>query len=100
MAKKVVWTFPARNDLLSHLEYLARESRRAASELFERTDAAAKSLADFPERGRTVPELSSAELREVLLGKYRMIYRVGEDEVVIVRLIHGRQDFFAAWKNS
>jgi plasmid stabilization system protein ParE len=40
-------------------------------------------------RGRRVPELEPTELRELLPGTYRLIYRVEPTEVSIVAQIHG-----------
>jgi toxin ParE1/3/4 len=43
-------------------------------------------LADFPESGRTVPELGVRQVREVIFGAYRVFYRVGSAvEVLSVR---------------
>ena len=98
MAKEVVWTFPARADLRSHLEFLVQDSQRAASELFDEVEASAASLREFPERGRMVPELETPELRQMLVRKYRLIYRISSEEIIILRMIHGRQDFWSAWK--
>jgi plasmid stabilization system protein ParE len=47
-------------------------------------------LALFPERGRVVPELPHAGLRELIVGSYRVVYRVQEAEgVEIVTVFHG-----------
>jgi plasmid stabilization system protein ParE len=46
----VVWTLHARQDLLSALRYLVQEAKspQAAEALFERVEAAAASLCEFP----------------------------------------------------
>lgn len=100
MAKKVVWTYPAREDLRAHLRYLIEKSPGAAHRLFEEAEAAGDSLDELPERGRVVPELGEPPRREILVGKYRLVYRVTRDEVIILRMIHGRQDFVSAWKKK
>ena len=43
----------------------------------------------FPESGRTVPEDKRGTYRELIVGNYRVVYRVDEDTVTIVTLIHG-----------
>lgn len=94
----VAWTLPARRDLLKALEYLVTEvhAPRAAEELLDELEDAAASLADFPDKGRIVPELGPPK-RQLLVKGYRLIYRV-RTEVEILRLIHGRQDFLPAWR--
>ena len=46
-------------------------------------------LRHFPESGRKVPEDKSGGYRELLVGNYRVVYRVDENTVTIVTLIHG-----------
>lgn len=36
----------------------------------------------FPESGRVVPELNRKEIREVIIGNYRIIYRIREESDV------------------
>jgi toxin ParE1/3/4 len=46
-------------------------------------------LQQFPESGRIVPEDKRGIYREIIVGNYRVVYRVDEDTVTIVTLIHG-----------
>jgi plasmid stabilization system protein ParE len=43
-------------------------------------------LADFPESGRIVPEFGLANLREVIHPPVRIVYRLDENRVRIVRV--------------
>ena len=43
-------------------------------------------LAEFPESGRIVPEFGIAPLREVIHRPFRIVYRVGEGRVRVVRV--------------
>lgn len=47
----------------------------------------ALSLCDFPLRGRVVPE-TGLPYREILYRSYRIVYRLSEDRVEIVRFWH------------
>jgi ParE toxin of type II toxin-antitoxin system, parDE len=40
-----------------------------------------QSLAEHAERGRVVPELDDARVRELLVGNYRLIYEVAAGDV-------------------
>ncbi len=93
----VRWSYAARADLLEALEHIADESPQAASGLLEEVEATAASLGAFPERGTRVPEVVGADLRQVLVGRYRLVYRVESGAVGIARLIHGARDFRSAW---
>jgi len=39
-------------------------------------------------------------IRELLMGRYRMIYEVFPDRVAIVRVIHASRDFETAWRGT
>jgi len=39
--------------------------------------------------GRLVPELDEPKIRELILRNYRIIYRISEKKILIVRLFHG-----------
>jgi plasmid stabilization system protein ParE len=56
-----------------------------AQRAFDATDR----LADFPESGRIVPEINDPSLREIVLGKYRLIYRIRSGDVQILTVHHG-----------
>jgi len=81
-------------------EYLHRDSPSFSSSFVLRALEAGRSLSDFPERGRIVPELKNDKIREIFLYSYRLIYRVEKDKVSILGLIHGRRDFSAAWQEQ
>ncbi len=43
-------------------------------------------LADFPESGRIVPEFGAAHLREIIHPPFRIVYRLGENRIRVVRV--------------
>jgi plasmid stabilization system protein ParE len=42
--------------------------------------------ADFPESGRMVPEFGLVQLREIIHPPFRIVYRLGEGRVRVVRV--------------
>jgi plasmid stabilization system protein ParE len=81
-------------------EYIALDSLVAAHQLAADVVAAAESLSGFSERGRVVPELRRSEppYRELLIGAYRLVYLVEDDQVAIIALVHGARDFRSWWR--
>jgi plasmid stabilization system protein ParE len=61
--------------------------------LLVRILTAADSLESFAERGRILPERSDPEIRELLVAPFRLIYRVRPSGVLILGVVHRRQDF-------
>jgi len=49
---------------------------------------AVQRLGLFPESGRVVPEFEKSEIREIILGNYRIIYRYSPDLVEILTVYH------------
>jgi len=43
-----------------------------------------------------VPEFEQDEIRELFVGSYRLVYRLGES-VEILAIIHGARDAGAVW---
>lgn len=81
-------------------EYIGIDSPPAAHRLAVSIVDAAESLADLSERGRIVPELHDSRFRELLVGPYRLVYRVEDQTVSIVALVHGARDFRSWWKRN
>jgi toxin ParE1/3/4 len=86
---KIVWTEPAVRDLRELHAYIARDSEMYASGFVERIVLAAERLVDYPKVGRVVPETNDEDVREILYQKYRVIYRIKEDNIEILSGIHG-----------
>ncbi len=92
MARKVVWTDPAADDVVETVEYIARDSPSFAATLAQRICDAGDSLATFSERGRPFPDAAYPNYRELLVGPYRLVYEVEPKRVVIHGVLHGSRD--------
>jgi toxin ParE1/3/4 len=44
-----------------------------------------------------VPEFMDEKIRESFVYSYRLIYRIEDDCVSVLGLVHGRRDFQTAW---
>ncbi len=91
MAFRVSWSPEAIEDTEAIAAYIEKDSPRYARAVIERLMATARSLDEMPLRGRVVPELNDPDYRECFVYSYRMIYRVEEESVLIVGVIHGRR---------
>lgn len=88
---RVRFTPSARSQFLAALDYIRAERPSAALALRRRAEASLSRLRDFPESGRTVPELPDLAFREVIVPPYRFFYRVKADTVWIVAVWHDAQ---------
>ena len=71
-----------------------------ASAFVQEIRDASRSLNEFSERGRIVPELGNPNIRELFVREYRLIYSIEESRVVILGLIHGKRDLKRLWKRE
>jgi toxin ParE1/3/4 len=92
VARKVVWTEPAADDLVETVEYIGRDSAAFAASLAQRLCDAGDSLAELSERGRPYPDPAYPGFRELIVGPYRLVYEVEVERVVIHGVFHGRRD--------
>jgi plasmid stabilization system protein ParE len=74
------------------------DSGRRAAQVIRKSLLAARSLARFADRGRMVPEFSDPSVRELLKGRYRIIYKISDKCAIVVAFIHGARDLPALWK--
>ena len=56
-------------------DYIALDSRRYAELTVGRIVASVERLRAFPQSGRVVPERGDPEIREVIAGPFRVVYR-------------------------
>ena len=88
----VLWTVGASSDLREIFAFLRRDSEVYASVLTSRIFEAVERLGDYPYLGRMVPEYQDETIREVIVGNYRVVYRVRRRLIGVIGLIHGRQN--------
>lgn len=89
MDREVVWSHSATTDLESIIEHIYRDSEFYAAMVARELVSAARSLTTYSERGRVVPEYEDSTVREIIVRRYRLIYRVRSDRVEVLRIIHG-----------
>ncbi|MCG8448297.1 MAG: type II toxin-antitoxin system RelE/ParE family toxin [Pirellulales bacterium] len=89
---KVVWSENAIAHLTDIFEYIARDSERYASRMVDRITSRSKQIGFAPESGQVVQEFEHPQVREVIEGPYRVIYRVESDHIVVLSVIHGARE--------
>jgi plasmid stabilization system protein ParE len=92
MARQVRWSHEAVTDLEAIAGYISKDSAYYAAAFVEEILAVANSLDHFSERGRIVPEVGDGTIRELFVKGYRLLYKIGDDFVLVLGVIHGRRD--------
>ena len=86
-----------------HRHVATEESPARAAHVRDRLLESCRSLESLPRRGHRPPELERvgvSEFREVHWKPFRVIYEVGEDEVLVHAVLDGRRDLqdLLAWR--
>ena len=92
-ARRLAWTNRALADLEAIGDYIARDNPAAARRWVARLIAAAETFAAAPLAGRRVPELGRDDVREAIVRRYRVVYRVIKNRVEILTLFEGHRRF-------
>jgi toxin ParE1/3/4 len=86
---EIRWAHQAAADLEAIAEFISVDSPQYAQLFALDVLNAIERLASFPRSGRIVPELGNAAIREIVLGNYRIVYRLRKDIVEILTVYHG-----------
>lgn len=78
-------------DLDDIYAWIAADDPAAADRFVEHLVAAARSLGDFPERGRQRREVGEG-VRSFPVGRYLILYWITPRQVEVVRFVHGARD--------
>jgi plasmid stabilization system protein ParE len=87
----VIWSAEALYELDQIERFIAQNNPQRASEFIETLLQSGDSLAYHPDKGRVVPELSIAAFREVLVGRYRLIYYRSTERIDILTVFEGHR---------
>jgi toxin ParE1/3/4 len=86
------WSPQSFHDLSAIRAYIAEDSPVYADLTVQRIVAAVERLRVFPDSGRMVPERQSPDLREIIVGKYRVVYRRSAESVEIATVFRGSRE--------
>src|SRR5688572_16005534 len=89
---KVIWTDLAISDLKSIHDYISRDSKTYADSFVSKIIQRVDQLETFLKSGRVVPEFNTENLRELIIGNYRIVYRIQEGFVGIARVHHSARN--------
>ena len=85
---QINWTKLALLDLKEIHDYIARDSKKYAKLQVIRIKSRTSVLKKQPALGRVVPEIAEENIRELILGNYRIIYRIVSTSRIDILTIH------------
>jgi len=88
---KLVWTQQAFDRLVEIEDFVGLDDPHAAVALIDGFIDRAMVLENFPRIGRQLPEAPGSDLRELIEGKYRIVYRVSGDLIEVLTVFEGHR---------
>lgn len=90
---QIRWLKDAETDLKEIFDYIWLDSKRYARLQVERIQQRTKILKSHPNLGKIVGEINNPQIKEIIEGNYRIIYRnVNEKRIDILLVHHGARD--------
>jgi plasmid stabilization system protein ParE len=88
----VTWSQEAGENLVDIEEFIARDSLERAVRFVDAIiDHTETMVTDNPRSGRTVPEMSNPDIRELIYRGYRIVYRLNGDLIEILSVFEGHR---------
>lgn len=92
---KVTFTSEAESGLEQIADFIAQGSPLRAVTFIEELRQAAMALADMPQAFPLVPRFERRGIRRRVHRDYLIFYRVSEDRIEILQVLHGARDYEA-----
>ena len=90
---RILWSPQSLRDLHAIREYIAKDSERYADLTVARIFSAVERLLQFPHSGRIVPERDEPEIREIIVGRFRVVYRVRDPLLEVATVFRASREF-------
>jgi len=90
---KIIWSYKAYEDYNSIIEFIAIDSEHYASLMAKKIWLEIKRIEKNPKEARMVPEAGYLEeIREFILGQYRIIFQLKGDKAYLLTIHHSSRD--------
>jgi toxin ParE1/3/4 len=88
---KVQWAPLAIERVAEIAAYIAEDNPTASEKWIRNAFARVGQLGRFPKSGRPIPETPRADIRELVWGNFRIIYRLDPGQISILTIRHIKQ---------
>jgi plasmid stabilization system protein ParE len=88
---ELVWSDQAGRDLDAIAAFIAVDDPVAAVQWVEQLVATAERVPHAPRMGRKVPEFAREDVRELIHGSYRVVYRITTEGIEVLTVFEGHR---------
>ena len=79
----------SKSSLKQIIDNIKQDNQTAAKKFLYAVLKKVTRLETFPKSGRIIPEFEIENLREIIYGKYRIVYEIERETVSILTVFHG-----------
>ena len=72
-------------------EFIGTDSPKRAETFINYLIERGESISQNPQIGRTVPEIPNPDIREIVVKKYRIVYRIKKEKIEILTVFEGHR---------
>ena len=87
----VIWTKEALEKLHSIEEIIGTANPERAEIFIDHLIERGESISQNPQIGRIVPEISIPEIREIIVKKYRIVYKIKKEKIEILTVFESHR---------
>lgn len=85
---EINWTRQSIKDIDNIAEFISKDSEKYARIQTQRFFESVQVLSTYPKAGKLVPEIDNENIREIILGGYRIIYRIKNKTRIDILTVH------------
>ena len=87
----VIWTREAVEKLNEIEEFIGTDNPERAETFINHLIERGESILQNPKIGRAVSEILNPEIREIIVKKYRIVYRIKKEKIEILTVFEGHR---------
>ena len=88
---KITWSPLAIERVTEIAQYISEHDSGYATELVEKIFNRVLQLETFPESAPIVQDINRTDIRQLLVANYQIMYRIKEEEILVLSVRHDRQ---------
>lgn len=90
---KIIWTQKAFDQFSEIHNYIKSDSPISAAKWAGALFDQVSKLESLPKMGRKLPEIKTENIREIIYGNYRIIYKISDESIQLMAIRHFKQFF-------
>ena len=90
---QINWTYQAKDDLKNIADYISNDSKHYAKLHITKLKVRTQVLKTHVHIGRIVPEINKVNVRELIEGNFRIVYKVvSKNQIDVLTIHHSSRD--------